>query len=319
MLFKVENLSKTYFMGKKKLQALTNISFEISKGKTLGLVGESGSGKSTVALTLTRLEEPSSGKLLKEGKNLFDLSSSAFKKYRKEIQLVLQDPYASLNPRKIALDTVAEAFLIHNIAPLPEAKQRAAELLLKLGITQEHLVKFPHELSGGQRQRISIARALAVSPLLLILDEPLSSLDVSVQAQIIELLEELQKEEELSYLFISHDLPMVRYFCHEVAVLYQGMIIEKASSDELFENPLHPYTKHLMASIPSPDPLIEKERKKLPFYFDPIDFGKVSSGCPYFSACSYAKKACSQGSLTLKEVLPNHFVACHFASEINLL
>ncbi len=261
LLLETKNLTKTYSWGKHSKPALKKIQLSLEHGSTLGLVGESGSGKTTLAHLLCLLEEPNAGEILYKGIDICKLKGKDLHGIRKSVQIVFQDPYSSLNPCKKVIDAVVEGYLIHKIMKKKDAYLAAKELLLKLGIPVEYHIKFPFELSGGQRQRVCIARALAVEPELLILDEPLSALDVSIQLQIIELLKRIQEERKISYLFISHDLPMVRYFCDRVVVLYQGEVVESAEVVEIFSSPKHPYTKLLLDSVPEPDPILERKKQ----------------------------------------------------------
>lgn len=307
ILLEVKKISQAYSFKKQVKTVLNEITFTLPKGTTLGLVGESGSGKSTLAELICLLQKPVSGEIYFESLNIHKATSEQKKTFRKEVQLVFQDPYSSLNPRFKALDSVMEAFLIHKLASKKEAEGLARKLLLKMGIASEHQDKFPHELSGGQRQRICIARSLAVGPKLLVLDEPLSSLDVSVQIQMVELLKHIQKESELTYLFISHDLSMVRYFCTQALVLYRGSVLEAGTIQELFENPRHPYTQFLMDSIPVLDPVLERKRPPLTVL---AEKEVVSKGCPFAFRCPRKKEECEEKMPSWKQVSKTHRFAC---------
>jgi oligopeptide transport system ATP-binding protein len=301
-LVKVKQLTKIFH----KKTAVNDISFNIYEGETLGLVGESGCGKSTLGKLLLRLEKATSGEVHFHGKEVLSLSSHEFKPYRKEMQIIFQDPYSSLNPRMTVGDIIKEPLIIHGLST-----GRLEELLALVGLDATYSGRFPHELSGGQRQRVGIARALAVNPRFLVCDEPLSALDVSVQAQIVNLLKKLQSEFDLTYLFIAHDLSMVKYISHRVAVVYLGSLMEIGPTDQLYSAPKHPYTQALLSSIFIPDPTIEKNRKKtllqgeIPNPLQPI------KGCPFASRCPHATKTCHQIAPPLKEVAPTQFVSCH--------
>ncbi|MGO1581130.1 MAG: ABC transporter ATP-binding protein [Peptoniphilaceae bacterium] len=304
---------KKYFNVKKgTLKAVDDVSFDIYKGETLGLVGESGCGKSTTGRTILKLIEPTGGQLLFEGEDIFKLSQSELRKKRKDFQFIFQDPYASLNPRMTVEDIVAEPFKINNLYKNPkERKAKVIELLRLVGLSAEHASRFPHEFSGGQRQRVGIARALALDPKFIVCDEPISALDVSIQAQVVNLLIDLQKKLNLTYLFIAHDLSMVKYISDRVGVMYLGNIMELASSDELYENPLHPYTIALLSAIPLADPIVQKTKQRIvlegevPSPIDPPD------ACPFVDRCPRAEAICKESKPKLREVSEKHFVACH--------
>ncbi|PWC13483.1 ABC transporter ATP-binding protein [Brenneria corticis] len=273
-LIRVENLCKTY-AGERRwpgggggtpLKAVNNVSFAIGAGETLGLVGESGSGKSTTGRTLLQLEPPTSGEILFQGVNLAGLSSRRLKPYRREMQIIFQDPYSSLNPRMTVGDFVAEPLIVHQLcAAKQEREARVAQLFRQVGLEPGMMRRFPHQFSGGQRQRVSIARALALKPRFIVADEPITALDVSIQAQIVNLFQDLQEELGLTYLFIAHDLSMVRYLCHRVAVMLRGRIVEIGPTEAIFSHPRHPYTQALLSAIPVPDPRIERYRRPLAF------------------------------------------------------
>jgi oligopeptide/dipeptide ABC transporter ATP-binding protein len=290
------------------VRAVDGVTFEIFKGETLGLVGESGCGKSTVGRCLLRLIEPTRGEISFEGKDVRALSGKALRSVRAEMQIIFQDPYASLNPRLKVRDIVGEPLVIHGTGTREERRERVAELLRKVGLDPDYMNRYPHEFSGGQRQRLGIARALALNPKLIVADEPVSALDVSVQAQVINLLEDLQAEFNLTYLFISHGLAVVEHISNRVAVMYLGRIVEVASAVELYANPQHPYTRALLSAIPVPDPTRKRERIVLtgdvPTPINP------PSGCRFHTRCPDAIPECSQIDPDLREVAPGHTVAC---------
>ncbi|MDR5695681.1 MAG: ABC transporter ATP-binding protein [Armatimonadota bacterium] len=290
------------------VKAVDGVSFTIRRGETLGLVGESGCGKTTTGRVILRLQEPTAGEVIFEGKNVFALNKEELRRMRRDMQIIFQDPYSSLNPRMTVGDIVGEPLEIHNIARGREKLRRVQELLEVVGLSPYHVNRYPHEFSGGQRQRIGIARALALNPKLIICDEPVSALDVSIQAQILNLLEDLQKEFKLTYLFIAHDLSVVRHISDRVAVMYLGKIVELAPTDQLFENPQHPYTEALLSAVPIPDPEVKRERIILP--------GDVPSpvnpppGCRFHTRCLYARDQCRVEEPPLEEVAPGHYAAC---------
>ena len=290
------------------VRAVDGVTFEILKGETLGLVGESGCGKSTVGRCLLRLIEPTRGEIFFEDKDVLALSGKALRSVRAEMQIIFQDPYASLNPRLKVRDIVAEPLVIHGTGTKEERRERVAELLGKVGLDPDYMNRYPHEFSGGQRQRLGIARALALNPKLIVADEPVSALDVSVQAQVINLLEDLQAEFDLTYLFISHGLAVVEHISNRVAVMYLGRIVEVTTAVELYANPLHPYTRALLSAIPIPDPTRKRERIVLtgdvPTPINP------PSGCRFHTRCPEAIPECSQIDPDLREIAPGHTVAC---------
>ena len=309
-LIRVRNLVKYFPIENSDdiVRAVDDISFEIRAGETLGLVGESGCGKSTVGRCILRLHEPTSGNIFFEGRDITHLPHSEMQVLRREMQIIFQDPYASLNPRHSILSIVSEPLKIHRIGSPHEQTDRVADLLAKVGMDPKYMHRYPHEFSGGQRQRIGIARALALNPKLIICDEPVSALDVSVQAQVVNLLQDLQVEFGLTYLFISHGLAVVEHISNRVAVMYLGKIVEIAGSDELYANPLHPYTKALLSAIPVPDPKQKRERIVLrgdvPTPIDP------PSGCRFRTRCPIAIDECARVVPQLREIRPGHFAAC---------
>ncbi|HZH31177.1 MAG TPA: dipeptide ABC transporter ATP-binding protein [Pyrinomonadaceae bacterium] len=290
------------------VRAVDGVTFEIFKGETLGLVGESGCGKSTVGRCLLRLIEPTAGEISFEGKDVRALSGKALRSVRAEMQIIFQDPYASLNPRLKVRDIVGEPFAIHGAGTREERRERVAELLRKVGLDPDYMNRYPHEFSGGQRQRLGIARALALNPKLIVADEPVSALDVSVQAQVINLLEDLQAEFDLTYLFISHGLAVVEHISNRVAVMYLGRIVEVASAVELYANPQHPYTRALLSAIPVPDPT--RKRERIVLHGDVPTPINPPSGCRFHTRCPDAIPECSQIDPDLREVVPGHTVAC---------
>lgn len=310
-IIEIRNLSKVFKIGKKYLKAVQNLNLHIFRGETLGLVGESGCGKSTVGRTILRLHEPTSGEVLFNGIDLGKLTGKEMKRMRRKMQIVFQDPYASLNPRMTVQDIVGEALDIHRLAKGRGRKQRVEELLKLVGLNPNHMSRFPHEFSGGQRQRIGIARALAVEPQFIICDEPISALDVSIQAQVVNLLKRLQEKMGLTYLFIAHDLSMIKYLSDRVAVMYLGQMMELASSDDLYRDPLHPYTQALLSSIPIPDPNIEKKRKRIVLTGEVPNPLNPPSGCPFSSRCPIATERCRRETPKWRQIKPNHFAACH--------
>ncbi len=300
-----------------QVHAVDGVSFSISPGETLGLVGESGCGKSTTARTIVRLQEPTSGEILFQGTNLADLKNSEMRKMRQNIQMIFQDPYASLNPRMRVEEVLKEPLREHGITKDPrELDRRAREMLHLVGLAPEFINRFPHEFSGGQRQRIGIARALMLEPSLIICDEPISALDVSVQAQIVNLLEDLQKKLGLSYLFVAHDLSMIRHISHRVAIMYLGALVEIGKCDDIYQNPLHPYTQAFLSSVPIPDPKIQKNRGKVSLEGEIPSAIAPPSGCRFRTRCPHACELCAKERPQMQEKEPGHWVACHRAGEI---
>ena len=313
-LLEVKDLKK-YFPVKRgigervALRAVDGVSFEIRRGETLGLVGESGCGKSTVARLILRLVEPTAGEVYFGKTSVFQTNKEELRQLRRKMQIVFQDPYSSLNPRMPVEEIVGEGLTIHGLAKGTEKKNRVAELLEMVGLGREHMGRYPHEFSGGQRQRIGIARALAVGPEFLIADEPVSALDVSIQAQVINLFEDLQTELGLTYLFIAHDLRVVKHISDRVAVMYLGQIVEIAEGNELYQNPLHPYTQALLSAIPVTDPQTKKQR--IVVEGDPPSPIHIPSGCRFHPRCPKRFERCDQEAPVLREVSSGHWVSCH--------
>lgn len=313
IVLEVDNLKKYFNVGKNAvLKAVDDVSFAIKEGETLGLVGESGCGKTTCGRTCIGMYNKTGGSVLYRGKDVHKLHGFEKKAFHKEVQIIFQDPYASLDPRMTVGDIIAEGIDIHGLAANDKDRTYRIQNLLQLvGLNKEHSNRFVHEFSGGQRQRIGIARALAVEPKFIMCDEPISALDVSIQAQVVNLLIKLQREMKLTYLFIAHDLSMVKHMSDRVAVMYLGVMAEITDSGELYKNPLHPYTKALLSAIPIPDPDIERTRQKIMLQGEVSSPINPETGCRFRTRCSYAKKICGEQMPPLKEVAPNHFVACH--------
>ena len=315
-VLKVENLKK-YFPIKAgvfsktvgHVKAVDGVSFTIDKGETLGLVGESGCGKSTTGRAILRLFEKTDGNVYFEGKDIFDLKKKELRALRPKMQMIFQDPYSSLNPRLSVDSLVGEALLSHKLCSKEELPERVAQTIERCGLARYHMKRYPHEFSGGQRQRIGIARALILNPSFIVADEPVSALDVSIQSQIVNLMMDLQEEMGFSYLFISHDLSIVKHICHKIGVMYLGSLVELAPKNELYDNPLHPYTKALLSAVPIPDPTIKRERIILKG--DIPSPANPPSGCKFHTRCPYAMDKCKKEAPEYKCVGKDHFVACH--------
>ncbi|MBM7579543.1 ABC transporter ATP-binding protein [Jeotgalibacillus terrae] len=319
-LLKVENLKKHFpirggILGKEvgSVKAVEGVSFEVKKGETLGIVGESGCGKSTTGRMLLRLIEPTEGKVYFEGQDVTKLSTGDMRKLRRDMQMVFQDPFASLNPRHTVEKILEEPMKVHGIGTSKERKQKVRELLEIVGLSSYHAKRYPHQFSGGQRQRIGIARALMTQPKLIIADEPVSALDVSIQSQVLNLMQDLQKEFQLTYIVIAHDLGVVRHISDRVGVMYLGRMAELTDSEKLYDKPLHPYTQALLSAVPIPDPLYEKDAVVLEG--DIPSPSNPPSGCAFHTRCPFKMDVCSQKVPELREHEPGHYVACHLYTE----
>ena len=312
MLLEVKNLKKYFKIGHNAyLKAVDNVSFSIEKGETLGLVGESGCGKSTLGRTIIGLYPPTEGSILFEGKETAHLTEKQRVPLTKEMQIIYQDPYACLDPRMTVADIIAEGLDIHGMSRGAERRKRIFELLELVGMNAEHANRFPHEFSGGQRQRIGIARALAINPQFIICDEPISALDVSIQAQVVNLMEDLQKQLGLTYLFIAHDISMVSHISNRIAVMYLGSLVELAPSAEVMDHPMHPYTKALLSAVPFADPDASRARDRIKLSGDVPSPMSTQTGCKFASRCPQCMECCKTQAPEMREVSPGHFVGCH--------
>ena len=309
-IVQVLHLKKHFPMkGGKMVYAVDGVSFDLRRGETLGLVGESGSGKSTVARCVLQLLRPTEGDVLFEGQNLVGLSEAGLKRFRRQMQIIFQDPYGSLTPRMKVMSLLREPLEVHGVGNAAQREEMVVNLLRKVGLKPEHLTRYPHEFSGGQRQRISIARALILKPKVLVADEPVSALDVSIRAQILNLLVDLQKEFDLSYLFVSHDLSVIKYMCERIMVMYLGKIVEAAPKDTLFSSYQHPYTMALISAIPVP--AVREKRHRLVLQGDVPSPSKPPSGCRFQTRCPYKSDLCDREEPLLKKIGEGHYVACH--------
>jgi oligopeptide transport system ATP-binding protein len=319
VLVRVENLKKYFPITRGvifqrtigHIKAVDDVSFEIYRGETLGLVGESGSGKTTTGRTILQLYRPTAGKVYFEGKDLTKMRGEELRRMRRKMQIIFQDPYASLNPRMTVGSIVGEPLEVHNVAKGKELRERVQELLRLVGLNPYFINRYPHEFSGGQRQRIGVARALALNPSFIVCDEPVSSVDVSIQAQIVNLLEDLQEKFGMAYLFIAHDLSMVRHISDRVAVMYLGKIVELTDRDELYSNPLHPYTQALLSAVPIPDPIVEEKRRRIILKGDIPSPANPPPGCNFSTRCPVAMEVCKEEEPEMREVSSGHSVACH--------
>ena len=319
-LLRVENLKMHFPIYRGVFQrqvgavlAVDGISFDVRRGETLGLVGESGCGKSTTGRAILQLYKPTAGQVHFEGVDLIKLRGEELRHMRRKMQMIFQDPYASLNPRMTVEQIVGEPLIVHSAATGKEIHERVENLLGLVGLNPAFATRYPHEFSGGQRQRIGVARALALQPSFIICDEPISALDVSIQAQVVNLLEELQEQFNLTYLFIAHDLSMVRHISKRVAVMYLGMIVELTTRDELYLNPLHPYTQALLSAVPIPDPVVAAQRQRIILEGDVPSPANPPSGCHFRTRCPIAESICAEKQPEFRELKTGHFVACHFA------
>lgn len=316
LLLDVANLKKYYPIKqgvfnktKETVRAVDGVSFKVNKGETLGIVGESGCGKSTTGRMIMRLIEPTDGKVIFEGQDILNLSKHEMRKVRKDIQMIFQDPFASLNPRQTVGQIIEEPMIVHKMGDRKKRQARVQELLELVGLSAYHAKRYPHQFSGGQRQRIGIARALAVEPKLIIADEPVSALDVSVQSQVLNLLQDLQKKLNLTYIFIAHDLSVVRHISNRVGVMYLGKMVELADSETLYREPKHPYTQALLSAVPIPDP--ENKTKRIILSGDVPSPAHPPSGCPFHDRCPVAKTICSEEIPHLRELADGRLVSCH--------
>ncbi len=314
-LVEAENLKKYFKTPRGMLHAVDDVSFKIEKGKTLGVVGESGCGKSTLGRTLIHLHEPTEGKIIFDGEDISKIQKSELKAKRKNMQMIFQDPFSSLNPRMSVSQIIAEPLIIYKECSKDELGKKVAELMDTVGLARRLANSYPHELDGGRRQRIGVARALSLNPEFIVADEPVSALDVSIQAQILNLMQDLQEERNLTYMFITHNMSVVKHISDNIMVMYLGKIVEMASSEDMFLNRLHPYTKALLAAVPIPEVRAKKERKLIK--------GELSSpinpkpGCRFAARCPHAQPICFEQSPAMEEVMPEHYVSCHFVKEIN--
>ena len=322
ILLRVENLVMHFPIKRGVFQrtvghvhAVDGVSFDIRRGETLGLVGESGCGKSTTGRTILQLYRPTAGNVFFGDQDLTKLKGEELRMLRRKMQMIFQDPYASLNPRMTVEEIVGEPLIVHNLARGREVREKVKDLLGLVGLNPAYVDRYPHEFSGGQRQRIGVARALSLNPDLIVCDEPISALDVSIQAQVVNLLEDLQGQFNLTYLFIAHDLSMVRHISDRVAVMYLGVIVELAARKDLYEHPLHPYAQALLSAVPIPDPVVEETRQRIILTGDVPSPVNPPSGCRFRTRCPIATEICAEQKPEWRELLPDHFVACHHASK----
>ena len=317
VILEVQNLKKDFDITAGKLHAVDNISFQLEQGKTLGVVGESGFGKSTLGKLLVGLEQATSGKIIFQGRNIEKAGRADWKALRKEMQMVFQDPMSSLDPRLCTMDLIAEPLKIFKVCRTQsELESRVRALMDLVGIAEHMIYAFPHELDGGRRQRIGIARALALEPEFIVCDEPVSALDVSIQAQVLNLLKQIQRDKGLSYLFITHDLSVVKHISDDILVMYMGQMVEKAACKELFHSPMHPYTRGLLSAIPIPS--LRNRRKRVLMEGEITSPVNMKPGCRFAARCPYAQERCRQEQPALREVSPGHFVSCHFTETTSI-
>lgn len=317
VILEVQNLKKDFDITAGKLHAVDNISFQLEQGKTLGVVGESGCGKSTLGKLLVGLEQATSGKIIFQGRNIEKAGRADWKALRKEMQMVFQDPMSSLDPRLCTMDLIAEPLKIFKVCRTQsELENRVRALMDLVGIAEHMIYAFPHELDGGRRQRIGIARALALEPEFIVCDEPVSALDVSIQAQVLNLLKQIQRDKGLSYLFITHDLSVVKHISDDILVMYMGQMVEKAACKELFHSPMHPYTRGLLSAIPIPS--LRNRRKRVLMEGEITSPVNMKPGCRFAARCPYAQERCRQEQPALREVSPGHFVSCHFTETTSI-
>ena len=315
-LFQVTDLCQYFNVGRGKvLKAVDHVHFTIYKGETLGLVGESGCGKSTTGRCLVKLYEPAAGTITYKGKDIFKYTREEEKAFRKNVQMIFQNPHSSLNPRMTVKDIIGSGMKLHGLATDKDVDQKVEAILKRVGLNRDHMSRFPHEFSGGQKQRIGIARALAVEPEFVICDEPISALDVSIQAQVLNMLKELQEEMGLTYLFIAHDISVVRHISHRIGVMYLGTMVELAESYELNRRPLHPYTQTLLSAVPVPDPEVSRSRQRIVLEGDIPSPMNPPSGCRFHTRCPYAMDKCKECVPKFKEYEKGHWVACHLLEQ----
>ncbi len=319
-LLRVINLKKYFYLssglfGQKSIpvKAVDDVSFDLNAGETLGLVGESGCGKSTTGRTVLKLHRPTSGQVFFDNKDITSIPAEELNRLRTRVQMVFQDPYASLNPRHTVKTIISEPLIIHNLMKGAELDDRVVELMNLVGLNPSYMKRFPHEFSGGQRQRIMVARALSVNPDFVVCDEPISALDVSIQAQVVNLLQSLQEQLGVAYLFIAHDLSMVKHISHRIAVMYLGKIVELAGRNQIFNDPQHPYTQSLTSAVPIPNPKLERKRQRIILKGEPPSPANPPKGCVFHPRCPIAKDICKAEIPQMMEVQPGHFTACHFA------
>ena len=320
VILEVKNLKKYFSTPRGMLHAVDDVSFTIERGKTLGVVGESGCGKSTTGRSILRLLNPTAGEVIFEGQDITKLTEREMRAKRREMQIIFQDPFSSLDPRNTVLQAISEPLKFNKImTDRYDLEERTLQLMRTVGLAERLINTYPHELDGGRRQRIGIARALSVNPKFIVCDEPVSALDVSIQAQVINMFQELQEKLGLTYLFIAHDLLVVRHISDRIAVMYLGKMVEMADADEIYDHPLHPYSKSLLSSVPVPDPKVARANQRIVLEGDIPSPLNAPSGCPFRTRCAYACDKCAESMPAFEEVKPGHFVACHRVAEVNNL